>query len=64
MYVIARKINGKTEILKDTTSPSSKIFSDRSNAETFAKKLNVHTHSSKEWHVMETSSKQLKSIRS
>ncbi|GAA0492349.1 hypothetical protein GCM10008986_18340 [Salinibacillus aidingensis] len=57
MYVIAREINGKTEILKDTTSPSYKIFLDQSSAETFAKKLNVHTHSSKKWHVMETSSK-------
>ena len=51
MYMINRKVNGQTEILKDSNSTSNKVFHDYDTAKTFAQKLNSRTHSNKQWSV-------------
>lgn len=52
MFIIARKIKGKIEFLKDSNSTSNRVFHNYSNAETFVRKLNSRTHSNKQWYVM------------
>ncbi|MFB9974163.1 hypothetical protein FPQ10_06270 [Allobacillus sp. SKP2-8] len=58
MYIIARKVNGKTEFLKDSSSTSNKKFDDFSAAENFVRKLNSHTKSNKKWYITEVKDEQ------
>ena len=59
LFVIARVVNGRKEVLKASNSQKFKTFSDYNTADALAQKINVNTQEDKRWHVKEIKTQNL-----